>query len=1217
MVITTTISAIQGKFYTKRLRSSGFDETNDLQDVLNELRDHAYAPLSELLSNPEGFKVKLAVTWMALIPTKDEPQEFHLNIGVIDIQARNPNVTTASRYADLLRECRRRILDKIDEVAMKSSGVALLYIKEVELQFAPNRRMLRAEQVFNMRGGTYQKLPKELEAKKAVLNIKSQGNQCFQYCLTAAISGIYKNNPNANLPGTYEQNSDGSAKTRGRLPKGVFKVLVPCGLDFSMLDPEQPVDSVTDIDAFEEANEISVYVFAWTKAKGGFYIPTSIRKPTEVYKTEVNLLLYGQHYCLITDLDRLMNTTQDDVMNEGHSKKWCNRCFAKFRTSEELEAHKNRCKTDGYFETQKVSLPKPIDGNPPIKCFNRPETAIFHPCVVYADFETYFDEGVGVGVAKCSRVASYAYTTVGREYEVPKKHEAFLSVDDGTKDMAEDFVMRIASLATDYRKTLKNFEDEMHLTEEDKRTHKFATQCYLCGKTGCTRDGAPESLKLVRDHCHITGKYRGPACVKCNARATVRKKIVCFFHNLGGFDGNIILHAIKRLRNKGHFEKAEPEVIKKTAEKMLSFSFAGIQFVDSFAFKAASLEKMIESMRKARPTLKEAFPAMHKHHPLGGSERRLNLLLRKVPFPYSSMRGPECFSGPAILPREAYTNDLSGEPISDAEFRVLHKVVDMLDEKTFRGYHDVYLWTDVLALRDCMEAFRDTFHETDGLDLAHYLSLPSVAHQSMLKLTKAQIELISEVNGGMALYDDVTAGIRGGLACMFQPYARANNPMMPDYDQEQPTSWILYVDANSLYPTQMCKPVPTRDYELLGELGLDEMNRVMDEWSEESDKGYYFVVDWCVPDDLHDYLDLAPIVKLKVTDLTETQQHYASITGSTVGTEKLIPYLGAVEEQRIHVSLLKVYRELGVKVTKCHRAWRFTQEAFMKGYIEERGARRAASKDELVRESIKLGINSNYGKLCENPENRTKYELCTTFEDWLRHASKPNCVDFSVISEEDGFLGGVHIKTRNGVVLKSPRWIGQTILDYAKAHMFRFHYGVMKQYRAQLLFTDTDSFMYKIECPDLREHMLAHLDYYDMSAWPGHKENKGRLGYFKYEATDKQGNPCFISEFVGLRAKMYSIVMHPFAPPEAEVETSQVKKAKGLPKQIKLKHQAYLNALFDPEKTKVSFRAIRSIKNEPNHIQVDKAGLSAFDDKTFRISTTESRPHGHYLNRTE
>jgi hypothetical protein len=173
MVITTTISAIQNKFYTKRLRASGFDESNDLQDVLAELRDHAYAPLAELLENPEGFKVKLSTTWMAINATKPEPAEFFLNIGVIDVQARNPRITSSARFADLLRECRRRILDKADEVQFHKSGILLLYIKEVELQFAPNRRMLRAEQVFKMRGGTYQKLPKELEAKKAVLNIKN------------------------------------------------------------------------------------------------------------------------------------------------------------------------------------------------------------------------------------------------------------------------------------------------------------------------------------------------------------------------------------------------------------------------------------------------------------------------------------------------------------------------------------------------------------------------------------------------------------------------------------------------------------------------------------------------------------------------------------------------------------------------------------------------------------------------------------------------------------------------------------------------------------------------------------------------------------------------------------------------------------------------------------------------------------------------------------
>eukprot|EP00969_Alexandrium_andersonii_P271083 11981330-Alexandrium_andersonii.AAC.1 len=54
----------------------------------------------------------------------------------------------------------------------------------------------------------------------------------------------------------------------------------------------------------------------------------------------------------------------------------------------------------------------------------------------------------------------------------------------------------------------------------------------------------------------------------------------------------------------------------------------------------------------------------------------------------------------------------------------------------------------------------------------------------------------------------------GGQSVCFQPYAKANNPKMgDDYDPEQETSWITYVDANSLYPNSMTYPLPYEDYE--------------------------------------------------------------------------------------------------------------------------------------------------------------------------------------------------------------------------------------------------------------------------------------------------------------------------------------------------------------------------------------------------------------------
>ena len=44
-----------------------------------------------------------------------------------------------------------------------------------------------------------------------------------------------------------------------------------------------------------------------------------------------------------------------------------------------------------------------------------------------------------------------------------------------------------------------------------------------------------EKVTKCRDHCHITGKYRGAACDKCNLRMRVPMFVPVLFHNLGGY----------------------------------------------------------------------------------------------------------------------------------------------------------------------------------------------------------------------------------------------------------------------------------------------------------------------------------------------------------------------------------------------------------------------------------------------------------------------------------------------------------------------------------------------------------------------------------------------------------------------------------------------------------------------------------------------------------
>ena len=59
-------------------------------------------------------------------------------------------------------------------------------------------------------------------------------------------------------------------------------------------------------------------------------------------------------------------------------------------------------------------------------------------------------------------------------------------------------------------------------------------------------------------------------------------------------------------------------------------------------------------------------------------------------------------------------------------------------------------------------------------------------------------------------YKDVRASVMGGLSCIFQPFAQANNPELgeEDYNPEKPVSWILYLDFNAMYPAAMTLPMP-------------------------------------------------------------------------------------------------------------------------------------------------------------------------------------------------------------------------------------------------------------------------------------------------------------------------------------------------------------------------------------------------------------------------
>jgi hypothetical protein len=171
--------------------------------------------------------------------------------------------------------------------------------------------------------------------------------------------------------------------------------------------------------------------------------------------------------------------------------------------------------------------------------------------------------------------------------------------------------------------------------------------------------------------------------------------------------------------------------------------------------------------------------------------------------------------------------------------------------------------------------------------------------------------------------------------------------------------------------------------------------------------------------------------------------------------------------------------------------------------------------------------------------------------------------------------------------------------------MYDFWYNYIKrQYpEAKLLMTDTDSILFCCETEDIYDDMKSSAHLFDFSSYPTDhplysSENKKKLGKMKDET-----NGVPISEFVGLRSKMYSFVCN----------QTEAKRAKGISRitvDKDLKHEHYKDILFGETSKMSTMTAIRSHGHKLFCDTICKVGLSAFDDKRYLVNSTDSYPYG-------
>ena len=108
-------------------------------------------------------------------------------------------------------------------------------------------------------------------------------------------------------------------------------------------------------------------------------------------------------------------------------------------------------------------------------------------------------------------------------------------------------VVELGSLATKCIAKMKEMEP-MNLTRSELSKHYNAKHCHICSRS-FDGDDDPRGFK-VKDHCHLTGSYRGAAHNKCNFYFFCNRFLPVVMHNLKGYDSHLIIKDARRQKDR-------------------------------------------------------------------------------------------------------------------------------------------------------------------------------------------------------------------------------------------------------------------------------------------------------------------------------------------------------------------------------------------------------------------------------------------------------------------------------------------------------------------------------------------------------------------------------------------------------------------------------------------------------------------------------------------
>ncbi|XP_029673848.1 uncharacterized protein LOC115241990 [Formica exsecta] len=377
---------------------------------------------------------------------------------------------------------------------------------------------------------------------------------------------------------------------------------------------------------------------------------------------------------------------------------------------------------------------------------------------------------------------------------------------------------------------------------------------------------------------------------------------------------------------------------------------------------------------------------------------------------------------------------------------------------------------------------------------------------------------------------------RGGLSRCSNKYARANNKYLQTYDPSESSAYLMYFDINNLYGWAMSQSLPYEDFRWVDDVASVDLISV----TSNSPIGYILEVDLAYPSNLHDSHADLPFCPTR--DKPPGKRD-----------EKLLATLYDMSRYMTYYRNLQQCVRHGLRVMRIHRILQFAQSPWLRGYIELNTRLRINAKNEFEKNLYKLMNNA-------------------------------------VFAVE---LRKLEIK------FNKPVYVGMCILDVFKIRLYEFLYEYMLPlYRdkCEIMYIDTDSLIYRIECEDVYEDMKRDIDRFDTSDYAVDNAYGMPLANKKIPGAMKDENSgAIMTEFVGLRAKMYALLV------DSRNDTKRIKGVKSGVVARTITFEDYARCLRRRIEMRHEQSCIRSKLHEVYTVSELKVALSPHDDKRYVI----------------